>query len=90
MASAVRSGDVTDQGGSVIVTGPRTVFIGGKPAALANDITICNNVQPPAPSPFPVGSATVFINNLPALRTSDSAACGARVVVGDLRVNIGG
>jgi Uncharacterized conserved protein len=94
MAAAVRIGDVTNHGGTVIGPGAPTVLIGGMPASVAGDNHAC--VIPPIPSghlpvsAFPMGSATVMIGGKPALRTTDVCLCGAMAAVGCPTVIIGG
>jgi uncharacterized Zn-binding protein involved in type VI secretion len=90
MPAAVRVGDITNHGGTVVGPGCPTVMIGGMPAAVALDNHVCP-IQPghPPTSPFPVGSVTVMIGGKPALRTTDLSGCGAMAVMGCLTVNIG-
>ena len=92
MAAAVRVGDTSTHGGTVIGPGMVTVLIGGMPAAVAGDIHICSlppNSHQPTSSPFPTGSATVMIGGMPALRSTDTCICGAMAAVGESKVNIG-
>jgi uncharacterized Zn-binding protein involved in type VI secretion len=92
MATAVRVGDATVHGGTVIGPGVSTVLIGGKPAAVMGDNHSC-----PIPvttghipvSPFTAGSATVTIGGKPALRSGDLCGCGASVPLGEPTVLIG-
>jgi len=93
MAAAVRVGDITNHGGTVVGPGASTVLIGGAPAAVAGDNHAC--IIPPntghlSSSPFPMGSTTVLIGGKPALRTTDASLCGAMAVVGCSTVIIGG
>jgi uncharacterized Zn-binding protein involved in type VI secretion len=91
MPAAVRVGDVSNHGGTIIGPGVSTVLIGGKPAAVAGDLHVC--VLPPAGhqptvSAFPVGSPTVLIGGRPALRTTDACLCGAMAALGEPTVLI--
>lgn len=84
MPGAVRVGDPTVHGGTVVGPGVATVMIGGMPAAVVGDMHACP-IPPPShipSSPFPMGSATVMVGGRPALRASDACACGASVPVG--------
>lgn len=86
MAAAVRVGDVTTHGGTVVGPGVATVLIGGMPAAVAGDSHLCSlppNGHQPTASIFPAGSRTVLIGGLPALRTTDACICGAMAAVGE-------
>jgi uncharacterized Zn-binding protein involved in type VI secretion len=72
---AVRLGDGTTHGGSVI-TGSPNVFIGGMPAARVGDTATC-----PVPVPVPhvggpiiTGSSTVRINGVGAALTGSTVA----------------
>lgn len=92
MAAAVRVGDTSNHGGTVIGPGVATVLIGGMPAAVAGDMHVCTlppNAHQPTTSPFPGGSATVMIGGRPAVRTSDACICGAMALVGAPTVMIG-
>lgn len=92
MPSAVRLGDTTTHGGTVIGPGVATVLIAGMPAAVVGDMHVCSlppNAHQPTVSPFPSGSATVMISGRPAVRTSDTCICGAAAVVGAPTVSIG-
>lgn len=92
MPAAVRVGDTTNHGGTVVGPGVATVLIGGMPAAVAGDTHVCSlppNAHQPTASPFPAGSATVLIGGMPALRTTDSCICGAMAAVGEPTVMIG-
>lgn len=93
MPSAVRVGDSTTHGGTVVGPGVATVLIGGMPAAVMSDMILCPMMYPgPAPhvgGPVMVGSATVTIGGKPAARTTDSCPCGDMAVVGDPTVTIG-
>ena len=61
------------------------------PAAVAGDLHTCALPPPshPPTTPFPVGSASVLVGGMPALRTTDAAGCGAMAVVGEPTVLIG-
>ncbi len=93
MAAAVRVGDITNHGGTVVGPGVPTVLIGGMPAAVMGDSHLCS-IPPATPhitsSPFVMGSATVMIGGKPALRTTDICLCGATAAVGYPTVIIGG
>lgn len=92
MPAAVRVGDVSSHGGTVIGPGVPTVLIGGMPAAVLGDMHVCAlppSGHQPTVSPFPAGSATVLIAGRPALRTTDTCICGAMAVVGAPTVLIG-
>ncbi|MEI6749565.1 MAG: PAAR domain-containing protein [Bacteroidota bacterium] len=92
MPAAVRVGDLSNHGGTIIGPGAPTVMIGGMPAAVAGDMHVC--ALPPAghqptASTFPAGSATVLIGGKPALRTTDTCICGAMAAIGEPTVLIG-
>ncbi|WP_437682262.1 PAAR domain-containing protein [Sorangium sp. So ce131] len=91
MPPAVRVGDVSTHGGTVTGPGVSTVLFKEMPAAVAGDLHVCalppNGHQPTA-SPFPAGSATVVIAGRPALRTTDTCACGAMAAVGEPTIEI--
>ena len=91
MPQAVRVGDQTNHGGIITGPGVSTVLIGGKPAAVLNDIHTCGMPPPHAPtaSPFLLGSATVLIGGIPAVRVGDKCGCGASVLKGEPTVDIG-
>ena len=89
MAAAVRVGDVTTHGGTIVGPGVATVLIGGMPAAVAGDSHLCSlppNGHQPTASIFPAGSTTVLIGGMPALRTTDACICGAMAAVGEATV----
>ncbi|MCE3607229.1 PAAR domain-containing protein [Massilia sp. P8910] len=74
------------------IAGPcsMNVFTNGRPAARAHlDMTACLK-HPQAPLPIATGSATVFINGLPAARVDDTIACSAVITDGSANVFIGG
>lgn len=92
MAAAVRVGDVTNHGGTVMGPGVNNVLIGSMPAAVMGDNHVCPITTPghlPV-SPFVSGSSTVLIGGRPALRVTDTCLCGAMPVVGCPTVIIGG
>ncbi len=92
MPAAVRVGDQSTHGGTIMGPGAPTVMIGGKPAAVVGDMHICSlppNAHQPTASAFPSGSATVTIGGVPALRTTDTCICGAMAAVGEPTVTIG-
>lgn len=93
MPLAARVNDPTGHPGLVAPPGVPNVLIMGQPAAVAGGMHTC--LMPPTggphpPSPFPMGSATVFIGGRPALRQGDIAGCGAPIVMGAPTVYIGG
>lgn len=92
MPPAVRITDTSNHGGLVVGPGVPTVLIGGLPAAVATDQHVCALPPPghlPTASPFPVGSATVLIGGLQALRVGDVCLCGASAAVGEPTVVVG-
>jgi uncharacterized Zn-binding protein involved in type VI secretion len=92
MPSAVRVGDITTHGGTIIGPGEASVLIAGMPAAIAFDNHVCPLppiVHQPTVSPFPAGSPTVLIGGRPAIRNTDTCLCGAMAVVGEPTVQIG-
>ena len=91
MPPAARLTDKTDHGGTIMPLSPRTVFIGGQPAAVQTDQHVCSMppvAHPPSVSPFTLGSPTVFIGGVAALRVGDACGCGASPLVGDPTVII--
>jgi uncharacterized Zn-binding protein involved in type VI secretion len=73
--------------------GVSSVLIGSKPAAVVGDTHVCSlppSGHQPTASPFPTGSASVFVGGRSALRTSDACICGAMAVLGEPTVMIGG
>jgi uncharacterized Zn-binding protein involved in type VI secretion len=85
MPFAVRASDTSVHGGTVIGPGVSTVLIVGLPAAVAGDKHVCvlpPNSHAPTTSAFPSGSTSVLIGGTPALRTTDTCACGAMAAVG--------
>lgn len=92
MAAAARVGDTTNHGGTITGPGVATVMIGGKPAAVAQDMHTCAIPPPthvPTVSPFPMGSVKVLIGGKGALRVGDTCICGAATLVGEPTVTIG-
>lgn len=94
---AARVGDLTSHG-TPLAPGPGSinVLIGGKPAWRASaDAHICplvTGVVPHAGGVVAVGSVTVLINNLPAVRQGDlivEAGPPNSIVLGELTVLIG-
>jgi uncharacterized Zn-binding protein involved in type VI secretion len=80
-----RVGDPSTHGGVIAGPGVPNVLIGGMPAAVAGDLHVCVIPPPahvPTVSPFPVGSATVFVGGRPLLRTTDACLCGAMSAIG--------
>ncbi len=95
---AVRVGDSTAHGGTVVGPGAPTVLIGGKPAAVMGDMTVCPLVNPGTPPPPHVGGpimATgmmVLIAGKPAARMGDTATCAGppdSLIMGEMMVLIG-
>jgi len=82
------SGPVPHVGGPITLAGPRTVNLGGRPAAIVGDLAVCAT-GPPAQ--IVKGSATVMINGQPAARLGDLTSHGGAIVgPGCPTVNIGG
>ena len=93
MTFAARIGDLTAQGGLITGPGIPNVLIGGLPAAVAvNAAASVHTCAVPVHgvTPFPLGSATVFIAGAPALRLGHLSACGAPIASGMPTVLIGG
>ncbi len=90
MPAAARVGDKTSHGGAESGPGAPGVLIGGQPAAVAGDSHLCPVPQPHPPSVFARGTSSVLIGGRPALRMGDVAGCGAQLVEGEPRVQIGG
>jgi uncharacterized Zn-binding protein involved in type VI secretion len=85
-------GDTTVHGGTVVGPGVATVLFAGMPAAVVGDMHACVIPSPPPhppTTPFVVGSTTVTVRGMPALRAGDSCGCGASVAVGAPTVMIG-
>jgi uncharacterized Zn-binding protein involved in type VI secretion len=91
MPAAVRVGDLSNHGGTILGPGVSNVLIGGKPSAVAGDSHVCAlppiGHQPTA-SIFPIGSTTVLIGGRPAVRTTDTCLCGAMAAIGEPTVMI--
>ncbi|MGC1951113.1 MAG: PAAR domain-containing protein [Gammaproteobacteria bacterium] len=94
---AVRVGDQTSHG-TPLSPGPGStnVLIGGKPAWRAgSDLHTCplaNGPQPHVGGPVAIGSVTVLINGLPAVRQGDQvveAGPPNAILVGEPTVLIG-
>jgi uncharacterized Zn-binding protein involved in type VI secretion len=81
MPPAVRVGDVTSHGGTVVGPGAPTVLIGGQPAAVVGDFHACPLVDPASGVPhvggpvLPPGIPTVLITGRPAVAIGASATC---------------
>jgi len=91
MPAAVRVGDTSTHGGTVVGPGVSTVLIKGQPAAVVGDLHVCvlpPNSHQPTSSPFTAGSATVLVGGVPAVRTTDACGCGAMAAVGEPTVMI--
>lgn len=68
------------------------VFVGKRPAAraLADMAMTGSPPVPPVPHVFPMGSSTVMINYLQALRVGDMCDKGGRITMGEFTVITGG
>jgi len=69
-----------------------TVIVGKKPAARVTDMAMSGPVPPAVPPvahPFILGSFTVLICKLPALRIGDTCALGGKVILGEFTVLTG-
>ena len=96
-APAARVGDPTSHaGGQIAGPGVPTVWIGGMPAAVVNDLVICPLVEPPAVphvgGPIVTGSATVLIGGRGAARMGDTVietGPPSTIILGALSVLIG-
>ncbi|NHZ60806.1 PAAR domain-containing protein [Massilia genomosp. 1] len=72
-----KGGGGGDQTGKIIGPCSGNVFTNGIKAARAHvDKTVCSK-HDQAPPPIATGSATVFINSLPAARVGDKTVCSA-------------
>jgi len=87
MPAAVRQGDGSSHGGTVISGAPK-VFIVGAPAARVGDLHSCP-LRGHGTTPIVSGSAKVTIAGSPAARTGDATACGASLIAGQSKVTIG-
>lgn len=101
MPAAARIGDPTAHGSPLTPQAPGmgslNVLIGGQPAWRAtSDVHVCplsNGPSPHVGGMVPLGSTTVLINNLPAVRQGDKiveAGGPNAIAVGLLTVQIGG
>ena len=98
MPAAARVGDPTAHGNPLAPgVGSLNVLIGGQPAWRATSDThacpLSNGPSPHVGGVVPVGSSTVLINNLPAVRQGDKiveAGGPNAITVGLLTVMIGG
>lgn len=77
---------------SALVTASLNVFINGKGAGRQSDTYAPHGciIHAPHVGKIYSGSATVFINGLPAARIGDSVSCGGSVAEGSPNVFIGG
>ncbi len=80
MPLAARVGDLTSHG-IPLAPGPgaATVLIGGMPAWRISDMHVCplmNGVVPHVGGTVPIGSTSVFICGLPAVRMGDTVVEG--------------
>jgi uncharacterized Zn-binding protein involved in type VI secretion len=79
MPPAVRVGDVSAHGGTVIGPGMPTVLIGGQPAACVGDMHVCpmvTGIVPHVGGPIlPPGIPTVLIGGRPAVAAGAQATC---------------
>jgi uncharacterized Zn-binding protein involved in type VI secretion len=73
-------------GGPLVITGKRTVYIGGLPAAVEGDTCTCLG---PPPNRVKEGSDSVLINGKAACRMGDGTTHGGRVITGCPVVLIG-
>jgi uncharacterized Zn-binding protein involved in type VI secretion len=93
MPPAARVGDPTSHPGAVLPPGVPTVLIGGLPAAVVGNPTVCTMPPPAGPhgvTPIlPPGAPTVLIGGRPAARVGDLAGCGQTIVAGAFTVLIG-
>lgn len=79
MPPAIRVGDVSAHGGTVIGPGAPTVLIGGQPAAVVGDMHSCPLANGPVPHVggpiLPPGVPTVLIAGRPAAVAGAQAVC---------------
>jgi len=87
MPSAVRQGDTSDHGGTVL-SGASKVTIVGVPAARVGDGHSCP-LRGLGVRPITSGSGKVTIQGAPAARTGDTTGCGTSLVAGQGKVTIG-
>jgi uncharacterized Zn-binding protein involved in type VI secretion len=71
--------------GGPIISGSPNVIICGNQAATVSSFAVCNGPL----DQITQGSATVFINGLPAARQGDASAHGGTIVQGCPTVSIG-
>jgi uncharacterized Zn-binding protein involved in type VI secretion len=84
--SPMVTGTVPHVGGPILGPGSATVLIGGLPAAVVGDMSVCTG----PPDTNIMGSSTVLINGLPAARLGDTTVQGGSIVAGCPTVIIGG
>lgn len=72
-----------------IATGAANVFTNSLMGARAHLDTVLCSKHPP-PIPIAQGSATVYINRMPAARVNDTCGCGGKIAKGSANVFIGG
>lgn len=82
----VNPGGAPHIGGPVVGPGAPTVLIGGMPAALVGDQSVCSG----PPDIIIAGSSTVLIAGKPAARMGDLTAHGGSITAGYPTVLIGG
>jgi uncharacterized Zn-binding protein involved in type VI secretion len=80
MPPAIRVGDITAHGGTVVGPGAPNVLIGGQPAALVGDMHACPLVDPDGVPHvggpiLPPGVPTVLISGRPAVAAAGTATC---------------
>jgi len=79
MPPAVRVGDISAHGGTVIGPGAPTVLIGGQPAAVVGDMHTCPLTTGPVPHVggpiLPPGVPTVLIAGRPAVAAGAQCTC---------------
>jgi uncharacterized Zn-binding protein involved in type VI secretion len=87
MPSAVRQGDTSNHGGTVLSGAPKVTIV-GVPAARVGDTHSCP-LSGHGIRPIASGSSKVTIQGAPAARTGDITGCGASLVAGQSKVSIG-
>lgn len=90
MPVAARILERTSHPGIIPGPGVTSVLIAGLPAAVVDDVHICQKRHPHAPNIISGGSSSVLIGGKPAARLGDQCACGAIIVSGASSVIIGG
>jgi uncharacterized Zn-binding protein involved in type VI secretion len=85
--SAVRQGDASSHGGTVL-SGASKVTIAGAPAARVGDSHSCP-LRGHGTRPIASGSGKVTIQGARAARTGDVTGCGASLIAGQSKVSIG-